>query len=200
MIDWLIDFPHGMLPDSVCWAVEDSNWCTQRCCGPIPPFEMIIMNTNKKEIIHFNCPNRCWNCLCFCFIHPLKVTSPITGESLGCVVPEWNWIYTNYAIKNLNDEIVLRIEGPLFPSKCGDVEFKVSKLKNNIYQQQKITSMHFAGKWQEIFIRLTDRQFGREKSWKNIKKMEGFSAWIFPRYFQWSFLRNQFSNGVGCSH
>lgn len=60
----------------------------------------------------------------------MEVMAP-PGNVIGSVVQEWSILYPNFRVQNAAGETVLRIEGPLCTfSICGDVEFKVSMLKN----------------------------------------------------------------------
>lgn len=50
---------------------------------------------------------------------------------IGRVEQEWSICYPSFVIKNHSGEAVLRIEGPLCTfSICGDIDFKVKKIKN----------------------------------------------------------------------
>lgn len=59
-------------------------------------------------------------------LQSMDVSAP-PGNIIGRVEQEWSICYPSFAIKNQNNETVLRIEGPLCTfSLCGDVEFKVN--------------------------------------------------------------------------
>ena len=47
-------------------AVEDTCCCTRNCCGSSRPFDIKVMDNQRKEVMHLERPLRCECCLCFC--------------------------------------------------------------------------------------------------------------------------------------
>ncbi|KAI1283785.1 Phospholipid scramblase 2 [Halotydeus destructor] len=109
----------------VFYAVEDTDCCTRNCCGPVRPFDMKILDHNKREVIHLYRPLRCDSCWCPCCLQRLEVMAP-PGNVIGYVAQEWSLCVPKFKIQNAAGETVLRIEGPFCTfSMCGDVKFQV---------------------------------------------------------------------------
>lgn len=110
----------------VYWAVEKNDCCTLNCCGPLRPFEMNIMDSTQREVLHISRPLRCDSCWFPCFLQQLEVMAP-PGNTIGYVVQEWSILEPKFRIENAAGDCVLRIKGPLCTySICGsDVEFQV---------------------------------------------------------------------------
>lgn len=106
-------------------AVEDTDCCTRNCCGNSRPFDMKVMDLYNNEIIHFNRPLACTGCCFPCCLQSIEISAP-PGQVIGRVAETWTCWYSNFAIKNQNDETILRIEGPCCNwSCCKDINFKV---------------------------------------------------------------------------
>lgn len=113
----------------VYFAVEDNDCCTRNCCGSRRPFDMKVLDAFQHEILHFYRPLRCSCvscCLPCCCLQSIEVSSP-PGQIIGRIQEEWTCWFSNFAVKDENDQTVLRIEGPCCTySCCSDVTFKVS--------------------------------------------------------------------------
>lgn len=106
-------------------AKEDTDCCTRNCCGPIRPFNMMILDNFEKEVIHLHRPLRCQSCWCPCCLQSLEVSSP-PGNVIGKVEQNWSILGPKFSVKDANGETGLIIKGPFCTyAMCGDVEFKV---------------------------------------------------------------------------
>ncbi|XP_034253223.1 phospholipid scramblase 2 isoform X2 [Thrips palmi] len=107
-------------------AVEDTDCLTRNCCGPLRPFDMKILDNFDNQVIHLNRPLACDSCCFPCCLQSMEVSSP-PGNTIGRIEQEWSILKPKFVIKDHNDEVVLRIEGPFCTlSICGsDVKFKV---------------------------------------------------------------------------
>ncbi|KAJ1532389.1 hypothetical protein ONE63_000989 [Megalurothrips usitatus] len=107
-------------------AVEDSDCLTRNCCGPLRPFDMKILDNFDNQVIHLYRPLACVSCCFPCCLQSMEVSSP-PGNHIGKIEQEWSILTPKFVIKDHNDEVVLRIVGPMCPlSICGsDVKFKV---------------------------------------------------------------------------
>ncbi|XP_065166220.1 phospholipid scramblase 2 isoform X3 [Atheta coriaria] len=113
------------LGQKVYYAAEDNDCLTRNCCGPLRPFEMVIMDNYRNQVLHLHRPLACDSCCFPCCLQSMEVSSP-PGTILGTVEQEWSIFCPTFAIKNASGDTVLRIEGPLCTmSICGDVEFKI---------------------------------------------------------------------------
>ncbi|RUS77187.1 hypothetical protein EGW08_015054 [Elysia chlorotica] len=52
-------------------AVEDTCCCTRNCCGSARPFDMKIMDNQKREVMHLSRPLRCRTCWCPCCLQDM---------------------------------------------------------------------------------------------------------------------------------
>ncbi|KAK3922880.1 Phospholipid scramblase 2 [Frankliniella fusca] len=107
-------------------AVEDTDCLTRNCCGPLRPFDMKILDNFDNQVIHLYRPLACDSCCFPCCLQSMDVSSP-PGNHIGKIEQEWSILKPKFVIKDHNDEVVLRVEGPFCTlSICGsDVEFKV---------------------------------------------------------------------------
>ncbi|KAK3796050.1 hypothetical protein RRG08_013355 [Elysia crispata] len=130
-------------------AVEDTCCCTRNCCGSARPFDMKIMDNQKREVIHLSRPLRCRTCWCPCCLQKLTVEAP-KGQTVGYVRQAWSCCHPRYNIKNAEDETQLRIKGPCFRcNMCGDIEFEVSSKDGETFVGQ--ITKQWSGLAKEIF-------------------------------------------------
>ncbi|GFR65808.1 phospholipid scramblase [Elysia marginata] len=130
-------------------AVEDTCCCTRNCCGSARPFDMKIMDNQKREVIHLSRPLRCRSCWCFCCLQKLTVEAP-KGQTVGYVRQAWSCCHPRYNIKNAEDETQLRIKGPCFQcNMCGDIEFEVLSKDGETFVGQ--ITKQWSGLAKEIF-------------------------------------------------
>lgn len=135
--------------DKLFYAVEEVNLCAQCCCGPSRPFELRIMDINKRELVHVSRPLRCDSCCFPCCLQTITVCSP-PGTVVGYVSQEWSILKPCFKIQNAAGDTVLRIEGPFCTfTICGAVEFKVLSRDGSV-QVGKI-SKQWAGLVRELF-------------------------------------------------
>ncbi|KAH9394249.1 Phospholipid scramblase 1 [Tyrophagus putrescentiae] len=112
----------------VYYAVEENDFCTRNCLGASRPFEMIIMDNSRNEIMRIHRPFRFDSCCCPCFLQEIEVYS-VNGQLLGSVSQDWSIFCPKFTIKDASGESVLKVEGPFCTySICGDVEFQVLSL------------------------------------------------------------------------
>lgn len=116
--------------ERIFYAYEETNCCTRNICGPIRPFEMIIVDNRGKEVIHLNRPLRCDCFLCFCCLQSMTVEAP-PGSVIGKIKEKFRIICPSFKIKNRRNETVLRIEGPccrkiICCGLCGSVDFLIT--------------------------------------------------------------------------
>lgn len=130
-------------------AVEDTCCCTRNCCGSARPFDMKIMDNQKREVIHLSRPLRCRSCWCPCCLQKLTVEAP-KGQTVGFVRQAWSCCHPRYNIKNSEDETQLRIKGPCFQcNMCGDIEFEVLSKDGETFVGQ--ITKQWSGLAKEIF-------------------------------------------------
>lgn len=117
------------------WAKEINDVCTRKCWGSSRPFEMRILDSHKKELIHVSRSLACTlPCSPICR-QSMEVSSP-PGKVIGTIQQEWTVFENNFKIKNQTGETVLRIEGPLLTANCccEDINFNVSWIDYNRYR------------------------------------------------------------------
>jgi len=130
-------------------AKEDTDCCTRNCCGPLRPFDLIIKDSQEREVIHLSRPFACGSCLCPCLLQSIEVEAP-PGTPVGRVVQDWSMCTPQFRILDASGETVLRIEGPLCTfSLCGSVEFQILS-KDGSTQVGKI-SKQWSGLLREAF-------------------------------------------------
>ncbi|XP_017786101.1 PREDICTED: phospholipid scramblase 2 [Nicrophorus vespilloides] len=138
----------------VYYAVETNDCLTRNCCGPMRPFDMIIMDNFRNQVMHLHRPLACDSCCFPCCLQSMEVSSP-PGTVIGTVEQEWSIFCPTFAIKNASGDTVLRVEGPFCTTSiCGDVEFKITSSDGNT-QVGKISKM-WSGLVREMF---TDTDF-----------------------------------------
>ncbi|XP_077083398.1 phospholipid scramblase 1-like isoform X2 [Siphateles boraxobius] len=99
-------------------AKEKSDCCTRNIFGSAHSFQMRIKNNVGQEVIRMNRPMRC--CL-----QEIEVQAPL-GVTIGYVKQEWSCFLPKFSILGLNNEVLLKIQGPFLPLKCcGDINFEV---------------------------------------------------------------------------
>lgn len=134
--------------DKLFYCVEENDCCTRNICGPSRPFEMRMMDSNQREVIHVSRPLRCESCFFPCCLQKIEVSA--SGSIIGYVEQRWSILYPSFVILNEARDVVLRIEGPICTfSICGDVEFKVLS-RDGQHQVGKI-SKQWSGFGRELF-------------------------------------------------
>jgi len=114
------------LGQNVYKAKEDTDCCTRNCCGPARPFEMTIKDNEDREVIHLSRPLRCQTCCFPCCLQEMDVSSP-PGSVIGSIAQEWSLCKPQFAVKDQDGNVVLKIMGPFCTTSfCGDVEFNVT--------------------------------------------------------------------------
>ncbi|CAG2168920.1 unnamed protein product, partial [Oppiella nova] len=88
--------------------LENTDCCTRQLCGPIRPFDLKILDNNRREVIHLYRPLRCDGCCCWCCLQRLDVLSPC-GEILGTIRQEWSLCLPKFRVEDANGECVLMI-------------------------------------------------------------------------------------------
>ncbi|XP_037939231.1 phospholipid scramblase 1-like [Teleopsis dalmanni] len=135
------------------YVLEDTDCCTRNCCGPARPFDMRIFDNFQKEVIHLYRPLACSACCFPCCLQSIEISAP-PGQVIGRVEQEWTLCLPSFRIKDVNDETVLRIEGPCCVSSCcNDVNFNVVSLDGDIIGK---ISKKWSGFTREFF---TDADF-----------------------------------------
>lgn len=122
-------------------AVEESECCARNCCGNLRKFEMRLVDTTSRQVIHLKRPFACQSCCFPCCLQKMEVCAP-PGVVVGYVEQNWNPLFPSFSIKNASDDVVLTIKGPLCTSSCccSDVKFRVRSANGNakvgkIYKQ-----------------------------------------------------------------
>ncbi|XP_053209542.1 phospholipid scramblase 2-like isoform X2 [Panonychus citri] len=129
-------------------ASEQTDCCTRNCCGSSRPFDMKILDYQKREVLHFYRPLRCQSCWFPCCLQRLEVSA--SGSVCGYVEQSWSICFPKFRVCNAAGETVLRIEGPFCTfSICGDVEFHVLSRDGNT-QVGRITKK-WSGLARELF-------------------------------------------------
>lgn len=106
-------------------VVEDTPCWDRNCGGPNRPFEMDINDLEGNGVMHLSRLCACCTCCVPCCVHSIEVSAP-PGRAIGYVEQEWGFCEAKFAIKNQNNDIVLRIRGPDYAyCRCGTVEFGV---------------------------------------------------------------------------
>lgn len=106
-------------------AVEKNDCCTRLLCGSMRSFDMKIKDLQGNEVMHLYRPYRCTSCLCPCCLQEIEVQAP-PGNVIGYVKQEWSIIFPRFTVRDAQDNVIFRIEGPFCTaSLCGDVEFQV---------------------------------------------------------------------------
>ena len=102
-------------------AKEDSEVCAVQCCGIGRAFDLNIFDNFNRRVIRLNRPLLCLRCLNELTVHDNF------GNILGRITDQSSIFHPLFKVKNANDEIVLRIEGPACTPNlcCNDVKFKV---------------------------------------------------------------------------
>jgi len=138
----------------VYYAVETTDCLTRNCCGPLRPFDMLVMDNFRNQVIHLHRPLACDNCCFPCCLQSMEVSGP-PGTILGTVEQQWSILFPCFHIKDSTGEVILKIEGPLCTfSLCGDVEFKI--LSRDGQTQVGKISKQWSGIAREMF---TDTDF-----------------------------------------
>ncbi|XP_066097814.1 phospholipid scramblase 1-like [Saccopteryx bilineata] len=109
-------------------ALEDSNLCTQNCCGPCRPFTLRILDLLGREVITLKRPYRCATCCCNFYQQEMRIYIP-PGPPVGYVIQTRNPYLSEFMVQNEKREDVLKITGPcLVCSCCADVDFEIKSL------------------------------------------------------------------------
>lgn len=107
------------------YAVEDSGCCTRLCCDNLRPFDLRIMDSSQRELIHLYRPYRCDSCCFPCCLQTVEITSPGAGL-LGSIDQNWSLLYPDFDVKDASGNVVLCITGPCCRFSCGGpIEFDV---------------------------------------------------------------------------
>ncbi|CAG2176377.1 unnamed protein product [Oppiella nova] len=114
------------LGQKIYYAKEDTDCCTRHWCGPIRPFDLKILDNNRREVIHLYRPLRCDGCCFWCCLQRLDVLSPC-GEILGTIRQEWSLCLPKFRVEDANGECVLMIRAPFCVASwtCGDIDFPI---------------------------------------------------------------------------
>lgn len=95
----------------------EGGWCTGR------PLSIRLVDFFENEAIEL-CLPRVNLCSQPCWVHTMSVCAP-PSVSIGGVEQECTLCFPSFAVKNSNNETVLRLEGPLFYSPCGYSKFNI---------------------------------------------------------------------------
>lgn len=129
--------------------MTENDFCTRNCLGASRPFDMIIMDNMRNQIMTINRPFRCSSCCFPCFLQEIEIKGA-GGQLLGSVTQNWSICYPIFTVRNSAGEGVLKIEGPVCRfAMCGDVEFHVLSLDGQT-QVGKITKQ-WSGLAREMF-------------------------------------------------
>ncbi|XP_041591006.1 phospholipid scramblase 1-like isoform X2 [Vulpes lagopus] len=110
------------------FAAEDTDFCTQNCCGASRPFTIRILDNMGQEVITLERPLRCGSCCCPCCLQEIEIHAP-PGVPVGYVNQTWHPCLPKFTIQNERREDVLKITGPcLVCSCCADVDFEIKSL------------------------------------------------------------------------
>lgn len=137
------------LGQKVYWAAENNDCCTRNCCGPLRRFKLRVFDAYQNEVMHLRRPAACDSCIFPCCLQSIEVEAP-PGHYIGSVNQKWSVCYPYFSIKNVHNDTILRITGPLCTfSMCGnDVEFKILTMDGN--EIGKI-SKQWSGLMRELF-------------------------------------------------
>ncbi|CAG7822032.1 unnamed protein product [Allacma fusca] len=128
---------------------EDTDCCTRNCCDALRPFDILIRDSQEREVIHLSRPFACGSCLCPCLLQSIDVEAP-PGIPVGRVVQDWSMCIPQFRVLDASGETVLRIKGPCFTfSLCGSVEFQILS-KDGSTQVGKI-SKQWSGLLREFY-------------------------------------------------
>ena len=106
-------------------ALEETNWCTRQCCGPIRPFDMQLQDGSERQVLQLRRPLRCQGCCCPCCLQELEVLSA-DGQPLGSIRERWTFIKPKLTVHAADGRHVFTIRGPICKCSCGgDVLFRV---------------------------------------------------------------------------
>ena len=124
---------------------EETSCCNRSCCGVCRSFDVLIMDTLGKPIIHMMSPNTC-NCCC---LRRIEVQSP-PGTIIGYAKQQFTWFYPKIIIQKGQGEAFFAANGPFCAlGKCvaGDADFVLTRGKEKIGKVSK----KWGGATQEIF-------------------------------------------------
>jgi len=138
----------------VFFAAEESDVCMRQCCGPNRGFDLHITDNLQQEVIKvhrdFKCCAGCaWCASADCCAFTVDVEAPV-GQRVAYIRQEFTCLAPKYTIRNAEDQIIFRIEGPvcIFPM-CGGQDFVVTSEETG-QEVGKITKQ-FAGLVTELF-------------------------------------------------
>ncbi|XP_072944272.1 phospholipid scramblase 2-like isoform X2 [Epargyreus clarus] len=133
----------------VYFAKEDTDCCTRNCCGPSRPFDMKILDNFGNEVIHLYRPLACSGCCFPCCLQTLEVYSP-PGTLIGTIEQVWTICKPCYVVKDVNNDVLLKIKGPICTCSClSDVDFDIYS-KDGSMEVGKITKQ-WSGFLREMF-------------------------------------------------
>lgn len=128
------------------YAAEFSGYWMTVCCGASRGFNMSIINSDGKEIIHFERPFRCDSCFCACCLQGLTVCAP-PGHIIGKVKQVCHPLIPKFAVFDHTDKIVLYIKGPPC-EQCVCVKF-------DLYSSDNVTPVgRITRKWSGLSTNL----------------------------------------------
>ncbi|EYC45419.1 hypothetical protein Y032_0428g1282 [Ancylostoma ceylanicum] len=119
--------------EQVYYAFEESECCERQCCGPNRGFTMHIVDNFKREVLLIRRPFKCCGGACFglcanagCCASECTVESP-PGNVIGTVTQRGAFCAAALEMKDADDKVILRVEGPCCCMMCGcqDKEFPV---------------------------------------------------------------------------
>ncbi|KHJ93693.1 Scramblase [Oesophagostomum dentatum] len=115
------------------YVFEESKPFERLCCGPNRNFVMHILDSFGREVLRIRRPFRCCGGGCFglCVSLPCcgsicTVESP-PGHTIGTIEQKIACCASSFAVKNHENEIILRIDGPrcFLLYGCQDKEFPI---------------------------------------------------------------------------
>ncbi|XP_015784558.1 phospholipid scramblase 2 [Tetranychus urticae] len=133
-------------------AVEDYDKCCLICCNITRPFDIRVLDFQKREVLHFHRPLRCQSCWCPCCLQSVEVTA--SGNLCGFIKQSWSLFVSKFRICDATGKTVLLIKGPYINqivtkfqilSSDGKTEVgNVSALRAVALQEQFADVVHFS--------------------------------------------------------
>ena len=135
---------------TVYYAVEVNNFLTINYFGSSRPFDMIILDNYRREVLRINRPFRPEGFGFAGIVQVIEVRSAV-GQLLGQVIEIWRMCGAQFRVNNASGQTVLWIEGPACQCPFMDTDFKV--LSTDGTMVVGTITRHFPGFLQEMYTK-----------------------------------------------
>ncbi|KAF0306203.1 Phospholipid scramblase 2 [Amphibalanus amphitrite] len=106
-------------------AAERSSCWLRLCCGPLRALQLLVLDEQRREVLHLRRPLRCTGCCSPCCMQRLEV-SAADGRPLGAVTEQRACLRPHLTLHRPDGELALTVRGPRCPlALCRDVKFTV---------------------------------------------------------------------------